>query len=285
MTRNDGTPSPRVSVVVVNYNGGEVLLRCLEALFTSTLPLEVILCDNASKDDSTREAAHRFPSLRLRKNIDNLGFAVAVNQGLSMAQSDILLLLNPDCIVQPDTLERMVAILDAHPEVGMAGCRILNPDGSEQRGCRRHLPNMGNSFSKATGRQKEGRNIDLHDTPLPREPQPVEAISGAFMLIRRTALESVGPLDEGYFLHCEDLDWCKRFHDQGWKILFVPQISIVHYQGTCSSSHPVRVSWYKHRGMVRYYRKHLANNHNPLVRASIIAGIYLRFLFTLVVRS
>ena len=267
--------------MVVNYNGGELLLQCLEALFASSVETELILVDNASTDGSTHRALAAFPQVRPILNKSNLGFAAATNLGLAQARGDFLLLLNPDCLVQPDTLERMIAVLDSRPDAGMAGCRILNPDGSEQRGCRRRLPDIGNGLAKALGRQKTGKGMDLHETPLPREPQAVEAISGAFMLVRREAFEETGLLDKDYFLHCEDLDWCKRFHDRGWQILFVPDVTVTHHQGTCSRTTPARVSWHKHRGMVRYYHKHLAHRHNLLVRSGIVGAIYLRFLATL----
>ena len=277
-TRTDDQP---VTVVIVNYNAGSHLLQCLESVFSSTVPTEVILCDNASTDGSGDRALAAFPGIRLIANERNLGFARAANQGLQRARGAFRLLLNPDCILQPDTLERTLQALAAHPQAGMAGCRILNPDGSEQRGCRRRLPDMGNSLAKAAGRQQGSRAMDLHRSPLPKAPLPVEAISGAFMLLRAQALESVGLLDEEYFLHCEDLDWCKRFHDAGWQILFVPDAVALHHQGTCSRATPVRVSWHKHRGMARYYRKHLAHRHNPVLRGGVLAAIYLRFLLKL----
>ena len=286
MERSDtgNIPGALVSVVIVNFNAGELLLQCLHSVFSSSVPVEVILCDNASTDGSTQRVLEAFPGIRFIRNPTNLGFAKAANEGLEQATGNYRLLLNPDCILQRDTLEKMIGVLEAHPEAGMAGCRILDPDGREQRGCRRQLPDMGNSLAKALGRQSGRRAMDLHLAPLPEAPQPVEAISGAFMLMRFEALEQVGLLDEGYFLHCEDLDWCKRFHDSGWQILFVPEVTITHHRGTCSKATPVRVSWHKHQGMVRYYRKHLASGHNPLVRGGVIGAIYLRFLITLASR-
>ena len=274
-----------VSVVVVNFNAGPLLLDCLRSVLSSSVPVELILCDNASTDGSLEQAIAAFPGIRVIRNRENLGFARAANQGLEQARGKYRLLLNPDCLLESDTLERMIGVLEAHPRAGMAGCRILNPDGSEQRGCRRRLPTLGSGLAKATGRQRANQVIDLHQQPLPDGPQPIEAISGAFMLIRQQALEEVGLLDESYFLHCEDLDWCKRFHDQGWEILFVPDVSVTHHQGTCSRRNPGRVSWHKHRGMARYYRKHLATRNNPIVRGGVLLAIYLRFLSTLVTRK
>ncbi len=268
------TAEPNISVVVVNYNGGPLLLRCLEALQASRPTPEVILCDNASQDGSLAAARRAFPEMKILAFERNLGFAMAVNRGLAAARGRWLVVLNPDCLVEPDTLATLSRVMAEHPRAGLAGCRILDPDGREQRGSRRHLPRLGSGLAKALGR----RGIDLHQMPLPAAPQPVEAISGACMMVRRAALDEVGGLDEDYFLHCEDLDWCKRFHDAGWEVLFVPQASVVHHQGTCSAERPRRVAWHKHRGMWRYYRKHLAGDHPRPLRALVWSGIHLRLL-------
>ncbi len=275
---NAAVESLRCSAIIVNFNGGELLLESLAGVLNSTLPVEVILVDNASTDGSAVKAQEHHPGVQLIRNSNNQGFAVAANQGLRAARGDYLLLLNPDCIVQPDTLEKMLGVLHSYPQAGMAGCRILNPDGSEQRGCRRNLPILGSGLRKAFGRQRGQAEVDLHLQPLPDQPQFVEAVSGAFMLVRRQALQDVGLLDEQYFLHCEDLDWCRRFPDSGWKILFVPQVEVIHHQGACSKATPIRVSWHKHRGMARYYRKFLAAENGALASVLVIPGIYARFL-------
>jgi len=271
---------PQVSIVVVNHNGGPLLQRCLERALASTVAVEVILVDNASTDGSLA-AARRLPGVHCLENRYNLGFARAANQGLARARAPWRLLLNPDCLLEPDTLARMLSELEGHPRVGMAGCRILDPDGREQRGCRRRLPDLGRGLAKALGKTRGATAMDLHRQPLPEGPIEVEAISGAFMLVRAEALAQVGGLDEGYFLHCEDLDWCKGFQDAGWRILFVPQVEVVHHQGQCSQAKPLRVSWHKHRGMARYYRKHLAPHHPWPLRYLVLGAIGLRFVATL----
>jgi GT2 family glycosyltransferase len=265
----------KVDVVIVNYNGGDLLLQAVEAVLASTVNVQLVVVDNASTDDSIASLKTHFPHVGLLENGTNLGFAAAANRGLSEGDAAFSLLLNPDCLLQPDTLKRMLKVLRDRPDVGMAGCRILNPDGSEQRGCRRALPTLGSGAGKALGRRK---GMDLHLQPLPEHPQQVEAISGAFMLLRRDALAGVGLLDEGYFMHCEDLDWCRRFLDAGWRILFVPDVEVVHHQGHCSRAVPVRVLWYKHRGMARYYRKFLAGQGGILQSALVLPSIYARFL-------
>lgn len=274
-----------ISVAMVNFNGGELVSRAVSAVLTSSLPVEVIVPDNGSSDGSLARLRAAFAGderVTLLDNGANLGFAVASNRALEQARSDFLLLLNPDCLVAPDTLERMVTRLKEYPVAGMAGCRVLDPDGTEQAGCRRSLPTARSGFSRAfrLGRLFGGKGppaIDLNQQPLPERPIFVEAVSGAFMLLRRAALDEVGALDEGYFMHCEDLDWCRRFADSGWKILFVPDVEVTHYQGSCSRNRPIRVEWHKHRGMMRYYRKFLQREGSIPLSLLVYAGIATRF--------
>lgn len=270
---------PTISVVIVNFNAGDVLLQAVDSVLASSVQLELLVVDNASDPAPPLVSSD---SLQLIRNEQNLGFAVANNQAIAQSRGDYILLLNPDCLVQPDTLERMLHTLEQYPTAGMAGCRILNEDGTEQRGCRRNLPTTGSGFARAFNIRRFNPSgetaIDLNRDQLPEQPVFVEAISGAFMLVKRAALEDVGPLDEHYFLHCEDLDWCKRFADKGWKILFVPDVEVVHRQGSCSNSIPVRVSWHKHVGMAKYYAKFLQRDRALPFNLLVYAGIYGRFL-------
>jgi GT2 family glycosyltransferase len=181
----------------------------------------------------------------------------------------------------------MKAAIQEHPDAGMAGCLVLNPDGTEQAGCRRDTPTPAKAFVRAFGLGLVARRLGLEGEPardfvrvgdpLPPEPVEVDAISGAFMFVRREALETVGPLDEGYFLHCEDLDWCERFRRAGFKVLFVPDVTAVHDKGTTSRGRPVRVLWHMHRGMVRYYRKFLRDRYPRPLFWLVVAGVWLRF--------
>jgi len=289
---------PPTSVVIVNFNAGALLSDAVSSVLASTVPVEVIVVDNGSQDDSLRglrEKAGGDPRLRLLENPGNLGFARACNQGLALAGGENILFLNPDAVVEPDTLARMLRALEAHPEAGMAGCLVVNPDGTEQEGCRRSLPTPARAFVRAFGlkrffRGRPGalRDFTLSDLPLPAGPAPVEAISGAFMFVRRAAIAEVGPLDEGYFLHCEDLDWCFRFGRAGRTILFVPEARIVHERGRCGRDRPLFVQWHLHRGMLRFYRKfYLAAYPRPfywLVACGVAARFAVLALVTLLRR-
>lgn len=272
-------PLPVVSVVIVNFNSGTWLVRCVESVLGNTVPIEVIVVDNGSKDGSM-VALDRLrmdnPHLRLYYNRVNLGFATAVNRGMRQASAPFILLLNPDCLLRPDTLSTMLAAMDKHPGAGMAGCLILNEDGTEQRGCRRRIPTPTTALGRILGGRSPGKGFDLTGTPLPAIPTGIEAISGAFMLVRAEAVQVVGGLDEGYFMHCEDLDWCLRFAQAGYQVLFVPGVAITHKKGVCSDTTPIRVEWYKHQGMARFYRKHVRGLSRTAAPA-VYLGIYVHF--------
>jgi len=284
--------SRKISVIIVNYNAGAELARCVSSVAQAKIDLEIIVVDNASQDESIHQLRAQFPQesrLTVLPNAKNLGFAVACNQGSRVAGGDFLLYLNPDCVVEPETMQVLLNCLQNDPQVGMAGGLILNPDGSEQRGCRRAVPTPWKSLVNSLGLQGLSRlnprifsDFRLDQEPLPVQAVAVDAISGACMLVRREALADVGPLDEGYFLHCEDLDWCMRFRQRGWKIMFVPQARLYHSKGACSSSRPIFVEWSKHKGMVRFARKFFADHYPRPVFWLIWLGIWLRFGLSLV---
>lgn len=258
---------------------------CVRSALASTLPVEVLVSDNGSIDGSIHYLEQMIHDERLQivRNGENLGFAAANNRVLPRATGEYLLFLNPDCLIQPDTLERLIQIVDQHPDVGMAGCLVRNLDGSEQPGCRRRVPTPWRTVVRTLSLNRlfphdprfECFQMDL--LPLPPQPAEMEALSGSFMLVKREAMDDVGLLDEGYFLHCEDLDWCMRFHLKGWKILFVPDIEVVHAQGVCSNSRPVRVEWHKHKGMVRFYRKFFRQEYPFLLMWLVIVAVWFRF--------
>ena len=278
------------SVLTVNFNAGGHLVAGARAVLASTAPVELLVVDNGSTDgsvDALRKATGDDPRVRILENGANLGFARANNRGLGEARGEWLLFLNPDCAIRPDTIARVRDALEERPRAGMAGCLVLNPDGTEQAGCRREAPTPGKALVRALGLgplarrlgfEKAGaRDFVRRGDPLPPHPVAVDAISGAFMLVRREALEAVGPLDEGYFLHCEDLDWCERFRRAGHEVLFVPGVAVVHDKGTSSRGRPVRVLWHMHRGMVRYYRKFLRDRYPWPLLWLVVAGVWLRF--------
>ena len=277
---------PPVTALIVNFNAGELLTEGVRALLAEPVVNEVVVADNASVDASLARLAEAFPAeprLRILRNEHNLGFARANNRALAHARGEYLLFINPDCRVAPGAVGRVLAALESHPRAGMAGGLILHPDGREQAGGRRLTPTPGRALAQMLGLHRffpgDARftGVNLAGTPLPTGPVAVEAISGAFMLVRRTALHAVGPLDEGYFMHCEDLDWCLRMRRHGWEVLFVPDAEITHAKGASSRSRPVRVEYYKHRGMTRFYAKFFRRQYPVALYGLVVAAVWVRF--------
>lgn len=271
-----------VSAVTVNYNTGPLLEGLLASLIDQPGLDGVVVVDNASHDASLT-FLDSYRGVRLVRNDTNRGFGAACNQGAALAQCRYLLFINPDCRMAAGSVQRLAALLDADPGIGMAGPLILNPDGTEQRGCRRLLPDPHRALMRVLGLHRpntrgEVAGFDLTGTPLPDSPVPVEAISGACLLIRRELFEKLGGWDEGYFLHCEDLDLCMRVRQAGARTLFVPGVTVNHVQGASSRRRPVFVLWHKHRGMWRYYSKFLRGGNSIWLTALVALGISLRFL-------
>lgn len=282
----------KTSVIIVNFNCGPLLTECVRSVLASTVSVEVFVSDNGSTDGSVEYLRQEIKDGRLQiiMNGENLGFAKGSNIALPNTTGELLLFLNPDCLIESNTLEKMINEMQAHPETGMAGCLILNMDGTEQAGCRRRIPTPARTLIRVLHLDRpfpflREKGMLLNEEPLPGLPQEMEAISGAFMLVSRKALEDVGPLDEAYFLHCEDLDWCMRFRSNGWKILFVPDARAVHKQGSCSANRPVRVEWHKHKGMVRFYRKFFRHQYPTLLMWCVICAVWLRFCMLAVMFS
>ncbi len=277
--------APQVTVVIVTYQSEGEIARCLDALRDSGLPLSVVLVDNASTDRTLEEAGDHTQGMRVQivRNRTNVGFAKAVNAGIALATTGFVLVLNPDCYVQRHTIAKVMEAMSVADHVGMAGCLLLNDDNTEQAGCRRYVPTPWRAMIRVLRLHRLARwhpRLDgflMNREPLPDRPITVEAISGAFMLLRREALDEIGLLDEGYFMHCEDLDWCMRFKQGGWKVLFVPGAKAVHDRGRSSASHPYRVEWFKHRGMVRFYLKFFRRRYPGVLLWLVVASVWARF--------
>lgn len=270
--------------IIVNYNAGKLLSGCVASVFSQGIT-HAIVVDNASADDSMACLADmQVAELTFICNARNLGFSAACNMGFMASSSPYLLFLNPDCTLEAGALGRLIEVLENAPDVGMVGGLLCNLDGSEQPGGRRVFPTPRRAFMRAFGLSRFASifprlfsDFLLHQQPLPSAPIEVEAISGACMLVRREAVDDVGLWDEGYFLHCEDLDWCMRFRQKGWKILFVPGAKITHALGVCGRSRPIFVEWHKHKGMMRFYHKFFRHQYPGILMAVVALGVWLRF--------
>lgn len=273
-------------VVIVNYNAGMLLADCVASVFAAGAARAIVV-DNHSTDGSLEHLEHAVKNEKLVVicNSKNLGFAAACNIGAQASSAHHVLFLNPDAVLAADALTKMAAVFDAADDVGMVGGFLCNPDGTEQPGGRRVFPTPKRAFMRAFGLSRLARFLPevfsdflLNKEPLPTKPVPVEAISGACMLVKREAMDDVGLWDARYFLHCEDLDWCMRFKLKGWKVMFVPDARVTHVWGACSRSRPYFVEWHKHRGMLRFYKKFFHHQYPGLLWGLVVVGVWLRFV-------
>lgn len=277
--------SKSCDVIVVNYNAGKLLVDCVNSVLAEGAAT-VIVVDNGSCDGSLEylEKSISDNRLFLIRNGKNLGFASACNVGADASDADMMLFLNPDCVLEKGALRRMAEVLENDVSIGMVGGLLCNPDGSEQAGGRRVIPTPRRAFIRAFGLSRLSRwfpslfsDFLLHRDPLPSSPMTVEAISGACMLVKGEAVKEVGLWDDNYFLHCEDLDWCMRFRQKGWNVVFVPNARVVHMLGACSRNRPFFVEWHKHRGMLRFYHKFFRHKYPVVLWEMVKAGVWFRF--------
>ena len=254
-----------ISVVIVNWNVRELLRRSLTSVYgeAAALPsgaVEVVVVDNNSTDGSADMVAAGFPDVRLLVNPENRGFSAAFNQALPHCTGDAILLLNPDAELQPGSMTALSAHLEARPHLGAAGPMLLNADGSVQSS-RRRFPTLATAFLESTVLQSylpRNRHLDRYyclDTPEDRE-QEVDWLVGACLLLRRSALEEVGGLDERFFLYFEEVDWFRRAHTMGWRTAYVPQARVLHHYGQSSAQNLQLRHTRFMESKVRYYAKH-----------------------------
>ncbi len=270
-----------LSVIIVNYNVRAFLEHALYSVCKSlnSVDGEIIVVDNASDDGSVEMVQQKFPGVKLIVNDHNVGFAAANNKGMKESSGEFLLLLNPDTIVQENTFTVMIDFFRAHSGVGLAGCKILNPDGSLQLACRRSFPTPWVAFTKIIGLSSVfprstlfGRyNLTYLDED---ETCRVDAVSGSFMFLRRTVLEVTGGLDEQFFMYGEDLDWCFRVKQAGWEIYYVHETQIIHYKGESARRSDIDEVKLFYQAMRTFVRKHFRRG----IFSDIIlpAGIALR---------
>ncbi|WP_114240456.1 glycosyltransferase family 2 protein [Dyella sp. C9] len=267
-----------VSVVVVAADSGPSLRDCVRRVLACELPLEMILVDNQSSDGIPQAIARAHesePRLQVIYNHANLGFGPAVNRGVAKAQGKSVLVLNPDCLIDNDTLSRLLGILATHPRAGAIGAVVCDEQGVPDPASYRRDPLMRRALNTLFKRDGEGINIE---GPIPHELLEAEAVSGALLLIPRRVFDYLAGFDEDYFLHCEDLDLCRRVRDAGYKVMLAGDVRVLHGKGGSSRHRPVFVSRHKHRGMWRWFRKFDPDASKPWVAALVWLGIWSHFL-------
>lgn len=309
-----------VSVIIVNYNVREFLEQALRSVerACASLSVEIIVVDNNSSDSSLSMVRARFPRVQVIANATNAGFSRANNQAIRIARGRHLLILNPDTILQEDTLSTMVRFMEEHPDAGALGCKILNPDGTFAPESRRAFPTPSVAFYRLIGLSKlfpqSPRFARYNLSYLPEDTiSEVDALSGSCMMVRRSALlysrehaEKLGPeaqagtfemlehlngsaggglLDEAFFMYGEDLDWCFRIQKAGWKIYYTPETQIIHYKGESTKKGELRYVQLFYGAMLLFAEKHFKKKHAWPVRLLLRIGIFIRALAQVVING
>lgn len=296
-----------VAVIVVSWNVRDLLHRCLTSIFEtapSDLALHVVVVDNASSDGSVQLIRTHFPQVQLIANSDNVGFTRANNQALRALGFGIedaghasvsaqptpnlsnlsprhVLLLNPDAELIGDALETMVRFMEAHPDVGVIGPQLRFPDGTVQSS-RRRFPTLATAFLESTMLQQwwphnpVARRYYVLDRP-DDAVQEVDWVVGACMMVRRQAVQDAGLLDEGFFMYSEELDWCRRIKDHGWRVVYLPTARVIHHEGKSSEQVVPARHIHFQRSKVRYFRKH----HGPWAAALLRAFLLFTYAYQL----
>ncbi|QDH70982.1 glycosyltransferase family 2 protein [Marilutibacter alkalisoli] len=265
-----------ITAIVVSHCSAETIDNCLQRLRASTGVAEIRVVDNASGDDTVEIVQrHAASDLRVRfiANPDNPGFAVACNQGAADSAAPWLAFVNPDCLLEPEALSRLHALAGGGD--CLLGADLVGEDGHRDAAARRRDPDFGAMLS---GMLRPGRASAMAVPPDDaQELQPVNAVSGALMLMPRALFERIGGFDEGYRLHAEDLDLCRRAREAGARVAVANRVRVLHVRGVSSRRRPLFVEWHKHRGLWRYFRKFEAGRRGVLMRGFVFAAIWARF--------
>jgi len=251
-----------ISVIIVSWNAREFLSDCLNSIRKSggESVREVIVVDNGSSDASAEMVSEQFPEVTLERSKENLGFARGNNLGIQRATGEYLALINSDVVLHPGSLDQLASCLSRRHEVGLVAPRVLGADGRLQPTCRR-LPSVWNITCEILALDRlpfpafSGRCMRSIEHEQAGE-QEVEVLSGCFWMARRSAVEKIGGLDERFFFYAEDVDWCKRFREGGWKVVYVPQAIATHFGGGSSANAPLRYSIELLRANLTYWKKH-----------------------------
>jgi GT2 family glycosyltransferase len=260
--------SVTLSICILTLNARDFLRACLHSIQEhTTLDHEIIVVDNGSSDGTSDMLQTEFPTVRLIQNQENLGYTYPNNQAMQLAKGRFIALLNPDTLVHSGAFEQLCAFLESHPDVGIVGPKVLNPDGTLQAPCRRGDSRPWAVISYFTGLAKRFPDKAFFNgyllTHLPEDQiHPVDGVSGSCMFIRREVVDQIGYLDERFFAYQEDADYCLRARQAGWRVYYNPEAQITHFGGQGGSRvQPYRSIWAWHKSYFLYYRKHFAGDY------------------------
>lgn len=279
----------KLSVSIVNFNGGDFLIDCLKSLEDAKdeADITVFLVDNNSSDGSLEKVQDKFPELKIIKNRENLGFSKAQNLALKKITAEYILILNPDSKILPGTIKYVIDYMEKNPEVGAASCKVEKADGSIDWASHRAFPTPWASFLYYVLKDDSLYHLTKKDLSKTHE---VDAIVGAFFLTRKSVLEKTGLFDESFFMYGEDIDLCYRIRKAGYKIMYVPEVKILHYKGVSSGlkRHSQEISSATadtkikafnafYEAMKIFYKKHYEKTYPFFINWLIYFGINLKW--------
>lgn len=284
----------QVSVIIVSYNVSRFLENLLASLrrALSEMKSEIIVVDNSSDDDTVDFLKRSYPDIKLIENQTNVGFGRANNQGVRAAEGEYLLLINPDSVVQENTLREMVHFMKNHPEAGAAGCKILNANGTLQKACRRSFPTPWVALSKIFGLSAlfpKSKLFGRYNLTFlnPDTVHEVDAISGSFMFMRKEVFEEVGGFDEDYFMYGEDIDLCFKIKQVNYKVCYNPNTSVIHFKGESTRRSNINRTYEFYRAMSIFVGKRYGPDTflSRSLRFAIFLNRQMQSFFTLLKRT
>jgi hypothetical protein len=283
---------PVLEIVIVSFRCEALLRECLASIRANppSVGHRTTVVDNASGDGTAEMIRAEFPEARLIELDRNRGFSFSNNLVLRETEAAYALLLNPDTIVRPGAIDACLERIGSDPAIGMVGCKLVQPNGELDHACKRSFPTPLSALAQFSGIGRQSSSGSLSQYRATHlgddEPGEVDAVNGAFMLVRAEAVRQVGLLDEGYWLYMEDLDWCARFWRAGWKVFYEPAGTVVHVKGGSSGARrAVRQEVAFHRGMGRFYRRFDAPRSNPALNAVVYGGIGAKLLLSLTITA
>lgn len=280
-----------LSIIIVNYNTRDLTTQTIESVINtlkSNVDYEIILVDNNSTDGSIEFLESNFSQIKIIKNTCNLGFSKANNTAIKQSKGNYVLLLNSDTIVLENCLEECVTYMEKNKDIGVLGCKLLLENGELDHACKRGFPKPEASLFyllKLNRIFPENKKFGQYTMGYLNEDEvnEVDSLTGAFMMLRREIISEVGLLDEDFFMYGEDLDWCFRIKEAGWKVVYYPKAKIIHYKGGSSKKKGFKTIYEFHRAMLLFYNKHYISRYNILVTSSVYLGICSKLVLSLFV--
>ena len=281
-----------LTIIIVNWNAKELLKNCLTSIYENTkdIKFEIIVVDNNSSDDSCIMLKDRYADkkdFKLIENKDNKGFAGANNQAIRIAKGKAILLLNPDTIINGDVIHKTYKCLFNEVKLGVAGCKVLNPDGTLQLACRRMAPRPKDAFFKLFGISKlfkKNKNLTRYNLTHVSEDEflDVDSVSGCFLMIKKEVIDKIGLLDETFFMYGEEMDWCMRAKKAGYIVRYCPVGTIIHYKGESSKQLGTKATYEFYRAMIIFYNKYNREDNLFIFNWIVYIGIVLLGMIAIV---